>query len=175
MVEENQPVRPVNAYARSKAKGERMVQAADPNALILRTNFFGRGRPWRLSLSDWYLERLHSGEKFFAFSDAHFTPIALPLLYEVVVDAASAGLDGIYHACGSERLSKYEFAVRLARWLGLPQDGIRPGNIADAGLTAPRPADMSLSTQKLSNALSRHLPTIANSLTAAFGRPAAGH
>jgi dTDP-4-dehydrorhamnose reductase len=172
MVGEDQPVSPVNAYARSKAKGEQMVQAADPNVLILRTNFFGPGRPWRLSLSDWYLERLNSGEKFFAFSDAYFTPIALPLLYEIIVDVASIGLDGIYHACGSERLSKYEFAVRLARWRRLPQDGIRPGHITDAGLTAPRPADMSLSTQKLSNALGRDMPTITNSFTAIFGQSA---
>jgi dTDP-4-dehydrorhamnose reductase len=169
MTVEDEPPQPINAYARSKARGERLIRAVDASALILRTNFFGVGRPWRLSFSDWLLERLKTGQTIHAFSDSYFTPIALSLLYGIIVDAIDARLSGVYNACGSERLSKYEFAVRLAQWRGLAPDQIRRGLIAEAGLRAPRPADMSLSTLKLSKALGRRQPSVACSFSATFG------
>ena len=169
MVEEDEPVQPLNAYARSKAKGEAAVLEADPAALLIRTNFFGRGRVWRQSLSDWMLARLRSGQPLNAFEDAHFTPIAVPLLCEIIGRATDRHLSGVYHACGRERLSKLEFALRLAAWCHLAKDGIRPGRLADAGLIARRPADMSLSTRKLSQALSHQMPDVAESLFAVFG------
>jgi dTDP-4-dehydrorhamnose reductase len=173
MVAEDEPVHPVNAYARSKAKGEQAVTRAEPSALILRTNFFGGGRPWRDSLSDWMLKQLSAKMPFNAFTDAYFTPIAVPLLAEIIAEAVGAGLAGLYHACGSERLSKYDFAVRLARWHGLSEAEIRPGLLAEAGLVAPRPADMSLATQKISRALKRAMPTLDESFAGEFGPAAA--
>ena len=166
---EDQPVEPLNAYARSKAKGEVRVTQAAPSSLILRTNFFGAGRPWRLSLSDWMVRELSERRPFPAFSDAYFTPLAVPLLCGLICQSVSAGLTGTYHACGAERLSKYEFAIRLARWVGLAEDVIRRGSLTEAGLLAPRPADMSLSTEKLSRALGRPMPGIDESLRAVFG------
>lgn len=168
LVTEDEPLNPINAYARSKAKGEAMVAAADPSALILRTNFFGHGRPWRASLSDWMIDRLRSGNTLNAFTDAYFSPIAVPLLCKAIEDAVRAGLSGVFHACGRQRLSKHEFALRLARWCGLPEDRIRAGRLADADLLAPRPADMSLSTQKLSSALGAAMPDVAESFAAMF-------
>jgi dTDP-4-dehydrorhamnose reductase len=170
MVSEDEPPKPVNAYARSKAMGEAMVTAASSSALIVRTNFFGDGRPWRKSLSDWMLEQIRSGKSFNAFVDAHFTPIGLPLLYDLIVEAAAAGLRGVYHAGGSERLSKHDFAVRLAHWCGYPAVGIHAGFLAQAQLRARRPRDMSLSSQRLAAALGRPMPDVAESLRAVFGR-----
>jgi dTDP-4-dehydrorhamnose reductase len=169
MVSEQQPLRPVNAYARSKAKGEQWVGEANAGALIIRTNFFGRGRPWRHSLSDWMEQMLASGQELGAFIDAHFTPIAVPILCRMIERAVVADLTGIFHICGRERLSKYEFAIRLADWRGLPDARVRMSRLADAGLLAPRPGDMSLSTQKISAALGVDMPDIAESLTAALG------
>ena len=171
MMREDDPVSPINAYARSKAKGERLVADASKTALILRTNFFGQGRPWRLSLSDWMLKQLSSDKPFNAFSDAYFTPIAVPILFSLIENCLTQGLSGIFHAGGADRLSKYDFAMRLAEWGGYSQSLIRAGLVSDAGLVASRPADMSLSTQKLSTALGRSAPGLDDSLHAIFGPP----
>jgi dTDP-4-dehydrorhamnose reductase len=173
MVDEQEPLEPMNAYARSKARGERLIAAANPSTLILRTNFFGEGRPWRQSLSDWMLGHLRSGTPFNAFSDAYFTPIALSRLHDIIVSCIAMELSGIYHACGVERLSKYDFAIRLAHWHGLPTTGIQPGFLRNAGLIAPRPADMSLSTNKLSLALGKTMPSIEESFASEFLRSGA--
>lgn len=173
-VEEDEPVRPLNAYARTKAAGEAAVRAEMPDALILRTNFFGRGPAWRRSLSDWMLGELRAGRPLRAFADAHFTPIGLPLLCGTIRDAVATGLVGTFHAAGADRVSKLAFALRLARLAGLPEDLVREGSVADARLAAPRPRDMSLSTAKLARALGRPAPSLDDSLDAvlsAAGRP----
>lgn len=174
VVEEDEPLHPLNAYARTKAAGEEAVRAALPDALIVRTNFFGMGRPWRKSLSDWMLDRLRAGETLNAFVDAHFSPIAVPLLSELLMDCVAAGLGGTHHVCGGEHISKYEFALRLADWCGLPRRLVRPCRLGEAGLVAPRPLDMSLSTEKISAALGRPMPNVDDSLWAVLGVPVMG-
>lgn len=165
-VSENEPLRPLNAYARTKALGEKLVSEANPDALILRTNFFGNGLTWRKSLSDWMLERLRAGQMLNAFTDAYFTPIAMPLLSRTILAAVGLDLAGVYHCCGSERISKFEFAHRLAEHFGLDRGFIFPAELSKALLKAPRPLDMSLSTQKLSSALGYALPSLDDSLNA---------
>ena len=173
LVSEDTPLAPVNAYARTKAAGEAAVREAMPEALILRTNFFGAGRPWRKSLSDWMLEELRAGRPMTGFVDAHFTPIAVPLLSRTIRNAVTADLGGLYHAAGGERVSKYDFAVRLADWAGLPRGLVRPGRLGEARLLARRPLDMSLSTAKLAAALGLAAPSLDQSLAAVLGQPVA--
>lgn len=163
-VGEEEPVHPLNAYARTKALGEKLVSKANADALILRTNFFGNGLRWRKSLSDWMLERLRTGQTLNAFTDAYFTPIAMPLLSRTIRAAAELDLSGIYHCCGAERISKFEFAHRLAEHFGLDRGLISPAELSQAPLKAPRPLDMSLSTEKLSDALGYALPSLHDSL-----------
>jgi dTDP-4-dehydrorhamnose reductase len=59
---------------------------------------------------------------------------------------------------GAERLSKYEFGLRLARRFGLDENLITPVSWQDQGLTAPRSPDLSLNSSKLAKALLRRLP-----------------
>ncbi len=167
-VSEDDAVHPLNAYARTKVTGERMTLRANPETLVLRTNFFGQGLPWRKSLSDWMTDCLRAGEPLGAFADAYFTPIALPLLTELIIQSVDDNLTGLYHCAGSERISKFEFAILLADRLGLDRTLVFPRYLADAGLKALRPLDMSLSTRKLSTALGRSMPDISESLGVLF-------
>lgn len=168
-VSEDEPLQTLNAYARTKATGEAVTLDANPDALVLRTNFFGDGLKWRKSISDWMLERMRAGETLNAFVDAFFTPIAMPLLSSTISAAVSADLRGIFHCCGAERISKFEFAHRLAMHFGYDTAGIAPALLSEAALKAPRPLDMSLSTQKLERALGKPLPSLSQSFEAAWG------
>ena len=140
---------PVNAYARSKLEGEQRVAERCPQALIVRTNFFGWGHAFRKSISDWVLEGLRAQQRLRMFNDVFFTPILAARLARAVHALLAAGASGIVHVCGDERVSKHEFAVRLAAAFGLPAAGIEGGKYADAGLAAPRPRDMSLSNARV--------------------------
>lgn len=164
MIRENLQPDPAGVYGVTKAKGERLTASARRH-LILRTNFFGKGPPWRPSLSDAVLTTLRAGKVFNGFADVFYTPIDVTLLVRWIVDAVSESLDGLYHLGGGERLSKYDFAVRLAVKAGLDPDLVRASTVAAAKLTSARPSEMSLDSSKIAKAIGRTLPSIDESLT----------
>lgn len=135
---------PLNEYARSKLLAEEWVRQAHPQALILRTNFFGWGHAYRQSFSDWILQALRAGQPVTMFDDAYFTPILADALAMAAHRLVALSAGGTFNLPGDERVSKYEFALRLARAFDLPAELVRPGRLRDAGLAARRPADMSL-------------------------------
>jgi dTDP-4-dehydrorhamnose reductase len=160
MMCEDDPLQPINAYARTKSNGERLVRETNPEALIIRTNFFGEGLPWRKSISDWMVEKLSSGNKLHGFSDSFFTPISLVHLTKIIFDLAELDAKGIFHVAGSDRLSKYDFALKLSRKLSLPDEQVIATTIKNAKLSAPRPLDLSLCTDKLAKFLGNPMPSI---------------
>jgi len=116
---------PLNTYARTKWQAEQVVLQACPDALIIRTNFFGWGTSVRTSFSDWILRSLAQQRELTMFSDVFFTPILINDLVDVMVELIGRGATGIFHVVGSERLSKYTFALKVAEVFGYPKDGIR--------------------------------------------------
>lgn len=160
MVIEDTPVCPLNVYGRTKAEAEKAVISVNSKALILRTNFFGPGLEWRQSLSDWIITSLNRNEKIKAFSDVFFTPISMFHLSNLMLRLITEEAKGIYHVVGSERISKYDFAVSISKILNKPADLIQAISIKDIQLFAPRPLDMSLSTKKVSKFLNEEMPTI---------------
>lgn len=166
MLDEDVLPAPLNVYGRTKAEAERVTLGEAPDALVLRTNFFGRGRPRRATFSDWVEDGLRHGRKLTMFTDVFFTPITMELLCPIIVEMARRGASGIYHAVGCERLSKFDFGVRLAKTFGYDSAAIVPTAVADAALAAPRPNDMSLSSDKIARFLGRRMPDCGESLTA---------
>jgi dTDP-4-dehydrorhamnose reductase len=163
MIPEQLPPDPAGVYGATKAEGERLSALA-PRHLVLRTNFFGKGPAHRPSLSDTVLTTLRAGKSFNGFCDVFYTPIEVTLLVRRIVDAVSADLQGLFHLAGSERLSKYDFAIRLARKSGLNPDLVRISSVAAAHLASPRPSEMSLDCSKFEAALDCALPSIDESL-----------
>jgi dTDP-4-dehydrorhamnose reductase len=135
---------PLNEYARSKLLAEEWVRQADPRALIIRTNFFGWGHALRQSISDWIIYSLRAGKTITMFDDVYYTPILIDELAKAVHRLVGLSATGIFNLVGDERVSKYEFSLRLARFFDLPAELIRSGEQRGAGLAARRPADMSL-------------------------------
>lgn len=139
---------PLNHYARTKALAETWVQEAAPNALVIRTNFFGWGHQNRQSFSDWIIQGLRAGTPLSLFDDVFFTPILADTLALHAHALLDAGASGIFHVVGDERLSKYEFALKLATRFNLPAELISRQKLRDVHLLAPRPHDMSLDNSK---------------------------
>jgi dTDP-4-dehydrorhamnose reductase len=153
MVLEETPICPLNQYGKTKGEGEKKVLQINSNALILRTNFYGNGLPWRMSLSDWILDKLKNKTSFPAFRDVHFTPISVVQFFQALYSLIQKRASGIFHLVGSERVSKFDFACKLADFYSLSKELIIPGTVEDAVLFAPRPKDMSLSSEKLKSFL----------------------
>lgn len=155
---------PLNVYARSKLLAEQEVTRTHPRALIVRVNFYGWNIHGRKGLAQWIIDQLSQGKTLKGFRDVFFCPLLVNDLAEILLTMQDSELAGIYHVVGSERISKYEFATRLAMAFGFDPSQIIPSSIADANLRAVRPRDTSLQTEKISLAIGRPMPDVASGI-----------
>jgi dTDP-4-dehydrorhamnose reductase len=153
---------PINAYGRAKRDGEEAVAAACADALIVRTNFFGWGHRYRQSFSDWIYYTLEAGEEITMFDDVFITPTLADVVATSAHRLLDTGASGIWNIAGDERVSKYEFGVRLAEAFGLPATRVQRAKIAASQLSAQRPRDMSLSNTQARERLGVPLGTLAD-------------
>ena len=163
---EDAPPQPLNEYGRSKLLAEEWVLQACPHALILRTNFFGWGYAQRQSFSAWIIYNLRAGKPLSLFDDIYFTPILADSLALAVHELSARGASGVFNLVGDERMSKYEFALSLAKHFALPAELIRRDQVIHASLRAQRPRDMSLDNTKARNVLGRELGSLDEYLAA---------
>jgi dTDP-4-dehydrorhamnose reductase len=155
LVHEDRPVSPVNVYAKTKVAAEAYVQNALPQALIIRTNFYAWGTSYRHSFSDMIINNLRAGKKISLFKDIYYTPLLVESLVYVVHELVQKNAKGIFNVVGDDRISKYDFGLKLAREFNLDNSFIEEGKITDRPSLVNRPNDMSLSNEKVTNFLSR--------------------
>ncbi len=156
---EADPVNPLNVYAQTKYEAEKHILAI-PNGVVLRTNIFGWSRSDAVSFAEWVLKGLVLGEKRTMFSDVLYTPIHVCHLAECIERVLIEKVSGLYHATGSDILSKYEFAKRVAEIFGLSGNSIVSVSVDESHLTACRPKNMALDNRSLCNAIRWRIPGV---------------
>ena len=154
---ETDPVGPLNEYGKQKVEAEAGIARACPDHLILRiSGLFG----WELRRKNFVLQvldRLDCGSDLVAAEDIRYHPTYAPNLSEVTAELLENGCRGVYHAVGADEHSRYDFARLVAEVFGLDGSKIKKVRQAELKLPAPRPANSSLSTQKLAGAVSAPL------------------
>jgi dTDP-4-dehydrorhamnose reductase len=145
-----------------------------PEALVVRTNFYGWGTSVRVSFSDWILRALRSGVPLTMFTDVYFSPLFVDDLADAIFDLVDRGGAGLVNVAADERLSKYEFALRTAEVFGLPAGKVYAASVERASLRAPRPKDMSLDVERAAALLGRRLPMVRDGLLRLRGAGDAG-
>jgi len=165
-VEEDVPC-PLNVYAMTKRGGEERVQHWLPDGIIVRAAFYGWGPSDsdRMSLVEWMISGLRQGKTLKMFTDVFFSPIFIDNLVEAMIELYRKGLGGIYHVGGGERCSKYAFGQEIAQAYGLDKSLIQPSSIAEVGLRAPRPKDISLDITKISEVINTRLLNVKEGIT----------
>ncbi|KAF0109301.1 MAG: dTDP-4-dehydrorhamnose reductase [Anaerolineaceae bacterium] len=155
---------PVGMYPVTKLEGEQNVLAADPKAAVARVNFFGWSLGGKRSISEFFFNNLSAGKRCNGFTDVWFCPIFVGDLADTLLRMLEKGLSGLYHATGSDALTKYEFGVRLARRFGFDETLIDPISVGQSELTARRSPILRLSVHKLSTALGMEIPGVSTGL-----------
>lgn len=145
---EDDPISPLNVYARTKGEAEHRVLAACPDALVIRTNFYGWGTAYRSSFSDGILATLNAGQSVMLFEDVYYTPILIDVLVDAVQKLLSAAQTGIFNIVGDQRISKFDFGCKLATVFGFDPALIRRNRLSERKDLTLRPFDMSLSNRK---------------------------
>jgi len=164
-VSEDQFPDPVNVYGKTKAEAEFQVLDNNPNALVIRTNFYAWGTSYRSSFSDVIIKSLRNESPLTLFDDVFYTPILAEFVILTIHDLIKCNATGIFNIAGDQRISKYEFGLKIAEKFNLDYRLIMSGHIIDQPNLVTRPHDMSLSNIKLINFLGRHVGEIDQHIT----------
>jgi len=163
---EESTVNPINNYAKTKLLGEQQVLENCKDALIVRTNFFAWGVGYRQSFSDFILNKLKNNKQVDLFSDVFFTPILVDELSKRTHRLIDSNAVGIFNIVSSERISKYEFGIKLANCFNLDVSLINKVSINSKSNLVKRPMDMSLSNAKLRRTLNCEISSLDEQLQA---------
>ena len=151
--EEDKPS-PINYYGITKLEGENQVRKLCKNYVILRTSVLYGWHSWKQNFATWVIDSLKQKKKISIVQDHFNTPTLADNLAEIIVETVKRNLQGLYHASGNQRISRYEFAQQIAEAFDLNQSLIKPIKTNSmTSWTAKRPKDSSLDTNKIKKLL----------------------
>ena len=126
-------------YGRSKQRAEQYIIENSPRYTIVRSaGLFGHRQDFVHAV----LRALRRGNAFRAFTNLRNSPTYSGDLFEMLRRTVEWEVTGILHACGSEQVSRYEYARMIAEAFRYDPDLIVPHEICDV-----RPNDLRLDAQ----------------------------
>jgi dTDP-4-dehydrorhamnose reductase len=140
--------KPINYYGETKLKGEQLVCSLCSNYLIMRPSvIFG----WeKQNFATWIIESLKCKKKINIIINQFVSPTLntdFAMQLEALLDS---GQRGVFHSCGFERISRFDFACLIAEVFSLDKTLINPIDMKDMMWIAKRPKDSSLDVSKVS-------------------------
>lgn len=145
---EDDPTNPINYYGESKLAGERSVQEICPGSVIARASVLYGWNPARPNFATWAIDEMRMGRRINIVTDQYNSPTLASSLAEMLLDVRDKS--GLFHACGRERISRYDFTVKVARTFGLDESLINPISSGQLSWKAKRPMDSSLDVSRIS-------------------------
>lgn len=162
---EDEATSPNSAYGRSKAAGEEAVVAADPSAVIARTNFFGWSPNGQRSILEFFVRELSAGNRAPGFTNYAVTSLFIENVIESIEDIVDSGETGVFHVVSRDGLAKVDFGRLVAAEFGF-----------DGSLIDPTPApgpdrNLSLRTDRLTTLRGADMPSQAEGVARAHVSP----
>lgn len=125
--EKDKPI-PLNVYSKSKYKAEKVVQKNLENYLIIRTIvLYGfNDLEDKTTFVKWVLEKLKEGKEFKVVEDQVGCPTLIDDIAEALFVLIKKDRKGVYHASGSEYISRHNFAKKIAKAFGFNKRLVKP-------------------------------------------------
>ena len=147
---EKSKVKPINVYAKSKIMAENYIQKKLENFLILRTNFFLNSKKKNTFL-DIILDNLKIRNTIYCWDNVFFSPLHVKNLIKLSNLLILKKKKGIYNLSSNQAMSKYEFAVYIAKYLKFDTNLIQKKPFIKSMVN--RPKNMTLSNKKIKKLL----------------------
>jgi dTDP-4-dehydrorhamnose reductase len=146
--EEHRP-RPISYYGYTKSESERLIQNSGNDHIIARFDVpygYVRGHT---KFVNWALDRMVAGKTVKAVHDQVRSPTLVDDISRTLLHLASADARGVFHVAGTQHLTSYEMARKIAEHFSLPKRLVRPVKASHFDWDAQRPRNLPLSTDKL--------------------------
>ena len=162
---ETDTVSSTNQYSFTKLSAEKLVLSLNPNAMILRTNFFH----FNLSNPQTFLDNLIINCKnniiTQSFSDVWFSPVSTRTLVLYLKKLLEINFSGLINVSSNEIITKYEFHKQVLNCFDVSNNSHKPISINKVSLKALRPRNMSLDNSNLIKATKITMPSICDMIT----------
>ncbi len=148
MYREDDQTSPINYYGESKLAAEGFVREICQDSLIARTSVLYGWNPAKQNFVTWAMEEMKKGNRINIVNDQFTSPTLSSNLADMIL--AIKDQTGVFHTCGSERINRYDFSIKIAKAFCLDESLINPITSNHLSWKARRPMDSSLDTSKVS-------------------------
>jgi len=156
---------PLSYYGKTKLAGENSLRASGMNYLIARTMIlYGFAAGVKQNFALWLIQSLEKQTPVRIVDDQLGNPTLADDLAYGLLRGVELGRTGVYNIAGRDIVSRYEFAVRIARAFSLDASLISPVKTAQLRQPAHRPLKSGLITLKAEVELGIHPSTIEQGL-----------
>ena len=162
--EEDAP-RPVVQYGFTKLSGEEQVMETSPAFCVARTSMQFGWAGTKENLATHVLRRLRSGQKVQAVADLIVSPSYSGNVAEMLLEIVERRWPGVLNVCGATRMTRYQFAQKVAEAFGEDPGRITPGTSEQIQWKTPRPKNCGLDVTQAMQALRRRPMCLEAALT----------
>lgn len=149
-----------NKYSKQKLDSEKIC--LKNNALILRTNFFGKTQSINSSFTDWIFKKFRQKKNFYLFKDIFFNPLRTTTISKIILEIIlknKINIHGLYNLSSKGFISKSNFAIKFAKETKIYRKNYT--NIdSDKILNIKRSKNMMMNNKKFIKNFKISLPTI---------------
>lgn len=142
---------PLSTYGRTKLDAEAAVLKHPQNVVLRTTVVYGWHQ--RSRFTNWVLQSLRAGTVVTAYTDQNNTPTLADDLARAIMLILQNGASGLFHATGKTCISRFDFALLLARKFGLDEALVRRYTYESKPQAARRPENGCLDSSKLEREL----------------------
>lgn len=162
---ETDPPSPVNYYGRTKLASENALRTSGIEHCIIRTGLlYGASERVDSNFALKVILSLQENEPFYAATDLFGSPTLVDDVALAIVRAHEKERQGLYHVCGPEMVSRYDFAMKIAKTFNLKTDLVKAVKSSEvvpvSGSRALRPMKSAFITLKAATDLQLRLSNI---------------
>lgn len=166
---------PISYYGYTKLKGEEFVKEHAKEWCIARPSvIYGWGPTHKQNFATWLINNLNQRKEVKILTDQHVSPTLNTNLAEMLIEIAERKIHGILHTAGATRISRHEFALKLAEVFHLNRDLAKPARMHEMSWKAKRPRDSSLNVSKAVGMLNQKPLTLNQALEMMSKEPSKG-
>lgn len=140
---------PGSVYSRTKAEAERLFLGKPRTSVFRLSLLYGPAAGDRKGPLGWMIDSFSKREPLTLFRDEWRTPIYVGDAACAIWSAIEAGLIGLHHCGGPERVNRVQFAEQLARVYRFDESLIQSKLRRDVQSIPARPEDVSLDSSLL--------------------------
>jgi dTDP-4-dehydrorhamnose reductase len=163
--EDAQP-NPISYYGKAKLASENATRTGGiPYSIVRTIVLYGNGIQVKNNFPLWVINSLRSGQRIRCVDDQISNPTHVSDLAQAIVKIFELDRTGLYHVCGRETVSRYDFALQTSEVFGLDSALIERIKTSQLAQPAPRPMITGFVTLKAETELGLKLMNVKEGLT----------